>query len=280
MLPADIIEFIIQQWSCKDPYCRLDFSENQWKQWTHLAYVDITKDGGKDAGTSSPFCIRLVGQSGSGKTSQLLPAIKYALEGQSYISLAVRFFAKYHPYLEKIKELYGEKQMREKTNAFALILLTLVLQRCIENKLPILLEMTLLTADYEHFVHELLRDNGYFCDYHCLAVSKTISDTWIQQRCQEVQREVSEKSSRFFFETLQSAFEMIQKEANRIPNRVFIWNHTQALPIISSFENKDLWKLFCDARKSTAPLLSLEQGLATKKTFMRDFYSKNMFSGK
>ena len=280
MLPTEIVEFITQQWGCKDPYCKLDFSRNQWEQWSHLAYTDVTKDRGRDSCTSSPFCIRLVGQSGSGKTSQLLPAIKYALEGQSYISLAVRFFAKYHPYLEKIRELYGEKQIREKTNAFALILLTLVLQRCLENKLSVLLEMTLLTADYERFVYKLLRDNGYFCDYHCLAVSKAISDAWIQQRCKETQREVSEKSSRFFFETLQSAFEMLQKETNKIPNRVFIWNHTQELPIISSFEDKNLWKLFCDAQRSTAPLLSLEQGLAAKKTFMRNFYSKNMFSRK
>ena len=169
-----------------------------WDDLTEQAFREKTSSVGNRQ--VLPFCIRLVGQSGSGKTSQLLPAVREALlcNNIPYVSFAVRDFVKYHPDLEAIVKNYGESLLREKTNAFSLILLTNVLLRCVSEKKPILMEVTLLTPVYEACLHAAFIKNGYHCDYQCLAVPKSVSDDWIQKRFLETKRVVSQNSSSFF----------------------------------------------------------------------------------
>ena len=258
-MPMDVVAFIRSQWKCEDPLCAIDLVE-------HCGHPKASK-----------FCIRLVGQSGSGKTSQLLPAVKAALEAQSrkYVSLAVRDFVPYHPNLSAIREHYDEGLVREKTNAFALTLLTLVLVRCIREHLPILFEVTLLSPEYERFVHRCLSKEGYSCDYHCLAIAKKMSDAWIEARCRETHRVVSKRSSDFFFQTLQPAFETLQSV--RISNRVFIWDAYHTEPQRTRLSDKNLWeKMQAVAHASDEPL-SFEAALEAKKKFLCDFYREHSF---
>ncbi|MGX8716440.1 MAG: zeta toxin family protein [bacterium] len=222
-----------------------------------------------------PFCVRLVGQSGAGKTSQLLPAVKEAsvTNGIPFISFAVRDFVKYHPDLEKIVQTYGESLLREKTNMFALTLLTEVLLRCISKKLPILLEVTLLAPVYEACIHAFLIKNGYHCDYQCLAIPKSVSDAWIQKRFLETKRVVSQNSSSFFYDTLEPAFKALQGIA--LKNRVFIWDRVHEMPSISDFQDAKLYDKIEDARRLKGPFLSPEAGIASKTKFLCDFYRKH-----
>ena len=274
-MPMDVVAFIRSQWKCEEPLCAIDFPQTLWDELCECAYRDLVERCGHPK--ASKFCIRLVGQSGSGKTSQLLPAVKAALEAQSqkYVSLAVRDFVPYHPNLSAIREHYDEGLVREKTNAFALTLLTLVLVRCIRAHLPILFEVTLLSPEYERFVHRCLPEEGYACDYHCLAIAKETSDAWVEARCRETHRVVSKRSSDFFFQALQPAFETLQSVC--MPNRVFIWDAYHTEPQRTRLSDKNLWeKMQAVARTSDEPL-SFEAALEAKKKFLCDFYREHSF---
>lgn len=276
LVPMDVVAFIRNQWGCGDPFCAFDFPQTLWDELCERAYRDLIERCGYPK--TSKFCIRLVGQSGSGKTSQLLPAVKAALEvrSQKYVSLAVRDFVPYHPNLNLIREHYDEGLVREKTNAFALTLLTLVLVCCIRAHLPILFEVTLLSPEYERFVHRCLSKEEYSCDYHCLAIAKETSDAWIEARCRETHRVVSKRSSDFFFQTLQPALESLQSV--RMPNRVFIWDAYHTEPQRTCFPDERLWqKMQAVARTNDEPL-SFEAALEAKKKFLCSFYREHSFA--
>ena len=275
LVPMDVVAFIRSQWKCEDPLCAIDFPQTLWAELCERAYWDLVERFCHPK--ASKFCIRLVGQSGSGKTSQLLPAVKAALEAQlqKYVSLAVRDFVPYHPNLSAIREHYDEGLVREKTNAFALTLLTLVLARCIRAHLPILFEVTLLSPEYERFVHRCLSEEGYSCDYHCLAIDKAMSDAWIEARCRETRRVVSKRSSDFFFQTLQPAFEALQ--LLRIPNRVFVWDAYHTEPQQTRLSDKNLWKKMQTLAHANAEPLSFETALEAKKKFLCNFYREHSF---
>lgn len=274
-MPMDVVAFIRSQWKCEDPLCAIDFPQTLWDELCECVYRDLVERCGYPK--ASKFCIRLVGQSGSGKTSQLLPAVKAALEAQSqkFVSLAVRDFVPYHPNLSAIREHYGEGLVREKTNAFALTLLTLVLVRCIREHLPILFEVTLLSPEYERFVHRCLSKEGYSCDYHCLAIAKKMSDAWIEARCRETHRVVSKRSSDFFFQTLQPAFETLQSV--RISNRVFIWDAYHTEPQQTRLSDKNLRKKMQTLAHANAEPLSFETALEAKEKFLCNFYREHSF---
>ena len=70
--------------------------------------------------TSSRHLVRIAGLSGSGKTTQLLPAVEAYFEKQhlSPILVAARRFAPYHPHYKEISDFYGEKNVRKLTDEF------------------------------------------------------------------------------------------------------------------------------------------------------------------
>lgn len=272
-----VFHFIEQQWGPIDPLGEINLSFNEWQTLAEKAF--FKKINKLNSLVPLKSCIRLVGQSGAGKTTQLLPAIKCALQAnkKTFVSLAVRDFVEFHPQLNEIKVQFGESLLREKTNAFALTLLTLVFQRCVEAHLPILIEMTLLSPLYEKFVHQVLAKEGYGCDYQCLAVSKAISDEWIHERFVATKRIVSKASSDFFFNTLRPAMELIRTFS--LKNRAFIWGRSSQEPIVTSLGDELFWDSFLAEQKFCGEGLSLEEGLATKKSFLCQFYQQNGFCG-
>lgn len=269
---ADVVTFIQEQWGCNDPYCSVDFSIKVWNELADQAVRDKVGNGI----CPLPFCVRLVGQSGSGKTSQLLPAVCEALEACSisYVRLAVRDFVAYHPFLEEIRKIYGEALLREKTNAFALTLLTFVFEKLVQQHFPILFEVTLLSPIYEAFIHQCLQRYNYLCDYQCLAVSKALSDQWIAKRCASTGRVVLEKSSHFFFETLRPALESLK--SIQLHNRLLLWDCRNALPLITSLQSETLWE---DWQERLEFSVSLDPKLLSKYklTFLKNFYQNTDF---
>jgi len=271
-----ILKFIQEQWGCSDPFCEVKLSKKEWDNLSKRAYEDKLKKLTSEK--EFRFCMRLVGQSGAGKTSQLLPAVKSVFEQHElpYISLAVRDFVSYYPYLSEIKNFYGEALVREKTNAFALMLLSLVFKRCVASGCPLLFEMTLLDPVYEHFVHSLFEEYGYVCDYQCLAVSKVLSDQWIMDRSRSTKRIVTSRSASFFYQILESAFLSLQDF--HLKNRVFIWDCYHREPVISKVQDEELWLKFTNSRNFTGlPLLSLEEGIRVKTLFLKNFYESYGF---
>ncbi len=190
------------------------------------------------------FMLRLAGQSGSGKSSQLLPAAKsiFAGRGSKSVIISVRNFAKYHPFYKEIEAKYGLRLIREKTNGFALYLLFLKLERLISDRYDIIFEVTLLDRDFERYISALLRDNGYIVDYHIMAVSKEQSDIWIKDRARndssmEQGREVSTYSSDYFYKALPLGIAAIGDEDKR--SRCFLWSSNGFGPVVSTRMGRD-----------------------------------------
>mgnify|MGYP001050054950 CR=1 FL=1 len=264
-----VLDFIQSQWGVAD--IERAFPVQQWDTLVDLALKDLLRE--VQGAFEFPFCMRLVGQSGSGKTTQLLPAVKHLFEerGINAIELSVRKFVKYHPHLDAIRANYGEALLRENTNAFALSLLTRVLPKLLPYRYPIIFEVTLLSPVYEAYVQSLLQAHHYACDYQCLAITQADSDAWIQARCQSTQRRVLIKSSQFFFKTLEPALHFLQTAA--LNSRCFIWNRYRLEPLVISSKDPDLLVRFEEMRADkcdAAP--SLDLLLASKMKFLEEFY--------
>ena len=265
---AAVFAFIQQQWGDADSQA-IHYSAHFWKSICDRAFEEHINRCHKPK--LNPFCIRLVGQSGAGKTSQLLPAVRPVFDALGgCVPFAVRDFAVYHPNLDEIRVRYGEGLVREKTNAFGLMLLTLVLERCIQCSLPILLEMTLLAPVYERLVHTWLEQHHYHCDYQCLAIRREDSDAWSAERCHKTQRIVSRSSSDFFFQTLEPTLNELRSCS--IENRVFIWDRSHTVPQVTTLADPRLWQKILDARQCQPPFLDFEAALKCKQQFLHDFY--------
>lgn len=173
------------------------------------------------------YC-RLAGQSGSGKTTQLLPASSsfFAKHNLKPMVLAVRTFAELHPQYNDLMAKYGKKEIREVTNAFALRCLLVTIMLALANGYDVLLDLTLLTKEIETFINRLLNKNKYHCLILLLCVNVAISNFLIAKRQAltnpEGERIVYQSSANFFYTTLREAVKFYTVEFGDL--RVIIWN--------------------------------------------------------
>ena len=186
--------------------------------------------------TKNKRLIRLVGQSGSGKTTQLLPATeKYCTkQGISPINFAVRNFAHLHPQYQELLDTYGLSEIREKTNCFALKCLLVNLILAIEEGYDIIFEVTFLTKEFETFVNEYLQKNRYKCLYLCCAINKNLSDSFIKKRensknSNEKNRKVYKSSSTFFYDCLIKMMKFYSLNFSK--EKIIIWNAFNKKPV-------------------------------------------------
>lgn len=181
--------------------------------------------------SSHPFLIRIVGQSGSGKSTQLFPALQYALKSDVYVKINVGSFAVFHPKYE----LFQEKdpgQMREKTNGFALRALVLFYKYCILNRINIVLDMTLLEPEIDLYLMTLAKKMNYQIHMHVLCVPKKVSDTFIRLRQKETGRHVWISSSHYFFSALVPCLKALTSSSlfNK-KDRLILWSHYLGRPL-------------------------------------------------
>lgn len=221
-----------------------------------------------DNNTKNHKLIRVAGQSGSGKTSQLLPCAEKYFEKKDIkpISFAVRNFAYLHPNYNTIIERFGISQMREKTNLFALKCLLVTLILAVNDGYDILFEVTMLTPSFEEFINIYLDNNKYDKLFLVLSVNKDISNYFIDKRKntrgKEAGRIVYKSSTDFFYDALDDSMkyyvENYQKE------RVIIWDAYSLLPIYDGIF-KNALKPFEDARKNISNNFSNEELMKSAK---------------
>ena len=213
---------------------------NKFKWESDICNEEIIKISKKvfpkiSAGCSKQkICFRIIGQSGSGKTTQLLPACKkwFEKENLNPLHLCVRRFAEFYPNYNKLKTL-EKGQIRERTNGFALRLLIVCLFHAIKSGIDIIFEMTLLTPEFEKIANSWLCECGYKTTFFANSVSKKISDKLIQERevkkGKEKGRKVEISSSTFFYKNLKKSLIFLRE---RSPSeRIVIFNLFQCNPV-------------------------------------------------
>ena len=143
------------------------------------------------AATKNRQLIRLAGISGSGKTTQLLPAVEAFCRKNNFepILMAARRFVEYHPHYDEIREYYGEENVRKMTDEFSTIMLFLTLSELIRGGYDIVLDVTLLDPEMEGILLKLMREAKYQALFLMIAVSPTVTEKFLSGRAWRHTRE-------------------------------------------------------------------------------------------
>ncbi|MCQ2049596.1 MAG: zeta toxin family protein [Candidatus Saccharibacteria bacterium] len=171
--------------------------------------------------------VRIAGQSGSGKTTQLLPAVEAYFKNNSKnpILVAARRFVEFHPNMEEIKNEYGEENLRKKTDEFSTIMMFLTLNSLTSQGYDIILDVTLLDPKIEAVLIGMLMKNNYNFWLTMVAVSPKITEQFLGARAWRHTKETEQE----FIRATNLALNFYKQTA---PNmRVVIWNVWDTTPI-------------------------------------------------
>lgn len=193
--------------------------------------VDWTTDA-----TRGKRFFRIAGQSGSGKTSQLLPAVEewFSAREARPVLVAARRFVEYHPFMSEILTEYGEEHLREKTNEVSTILMMLALMRLIDGGYDIILDVTLLDPIVEGLLMQALAASKYDSRMTFVAVSREISDGFIAKRLEagggaEGKRRVAKTTASEFWRATNEALKFYGENYPEMP--VLVWNVWDSEPV-------------------------------------------------
>ena len=200
----------------------------EWREYDfETALSQVMIDFTADATKNRKF-YRIAGQSGTGKTTQLLPAVTAYYEAQNAkpILIAARLFVDYHPYKDQILERFGIENIRESTNEFSVCLMFLSLKALISEGWDIILDVTLLDPFIEGILMQLLTAYGYDSRIAMMAVSKEISDSFIGKR---VDRKVRTSTAAEFWRATAAALDFY---VENFPNtRISVWSAFKLKPV-------------------------------------------------
>lgn len=145
--------------------------------------------------TKNHRLIRIAGISGSGKTTQILPAVEAYCEKHNYepILMAARKFVEYHPHYQAIKDYYGDENLRRMTDEFSTIMLFLTLSELIKGGYDILLDVTLLDPEMEGILLKLLKAGNYEMLILMIAVSPTVTEQYLAGRAWRHSKETEQE---------------------------------------------------------------------------------------
>lgn len=223
--------------------------------------------------SSAPFFIRITGQSGSGKSSQLLPAIQEALKETKYVHLTISKFAIFHPEYEEFQKKIPD-MAREKTNGFALRSMLLFFEYCVRNRISIVLDFSLLDTAFEIYLLALLKLQKYKVHMHVMCVPQDVSNVLIAHRWRETHRCVTRQTASYTFDMLPLSLEQILNFGSfSEDDRIVMWSLCSTLPIIcTNFSDKSVLHLL---KKYRAPeynnLVEPNELLRSKIVWMKNF---------
>ena len=155
--------------------------------------------------TKSRNLIRIAGLSGSGKTSQILPAVEKYCEAKGIkpVLIAARRFVEYHPHCEEIRDFYGEENLRKKTDEFSTIMMFLSLNALTKMGYDIVLDVTLLDPEVEKILLKMLKDGSYKTMLLMIATSPAVTEHFLSGREWRHSKETETEFIRATFEALE-----------------------------------------------------------------------------
>lgn len=182
---------------------------------------------------------RIAGISGSGKTTQLLPAVEAYFEarGAKPVLVAARRFVEYHPHYAEILDFYGEEKLRQMTDEFSTIMMFLVLGELIRNGFDIILDVTLLDPEMERILIEMMRINGYEGMILMIAVAPEVTEKFLGGRAWRHTRETELE----FIRATELAMKYYGENCSEM--RCVMWNVYEKGPVFDG-EIKDALEIF------------------------------------
>ncbi len=172
------------------------------------------------AATKNHRFIRIAGLSGSGKTTQILPAVEAYCEKNSHepILIAARRFVEYHPHYEEIKNFYGAENLRKNTDEFSTIMLFLTLAELTKGGYDIVLDVTLLDPEMEKILLGFLAANNYDYLILMIATSPAVTEKFLSGRAWRHSRETELE----FIRATKKALEFYAE--NSPTTRIILWS--------------------------------------------------------
>ncbi|MDR3208563.1 MAG: zeta toxin family protein [Rickettsiales bacterium] len=255
-----VLRFAARMW--RRPDMPGDWIVSDYSDLVNRAFADVTANVRGDG-----EYVRLSGQSGSGKTTQLLPAALagFRAAGLNPAHVSVGFFARYHPFYNEIRARFGDMMLRESTNEFALILMFLTLEKMLRSGCPMVLEVALLDAVFEEFIALLLLSAGYRCEHHVLAVGKPVSDEFIKKRAECEGRVVTKKSADYFYDAQRRGLVFLGTVCPLVP--CVLWNAFDANPtFVGRMSDAEMLAAFNRCRAMAPSAVADEAALLAAKT--------------
>ncbi len=235
-------------------YMKSHWPSNVKPEWqVGLAeYPEILKKVVEDftiAATKNHRFIRIAGLSGSGKTTQILPAVEAYCKKNNFepILMAARRFVEYHPHYQEIKEYYGDENLRKNTDEFSTIMLFLTLSELVKGGYDIVLDVTLLDPKMEGILLELLKAGSYEALFLMIAISPTVTEKYLSGRAWRHSRETE-------LEFIRATSKALEFYATNAPDlRMIMWSVYDKPPIYDGLI-KDCLEIFNDySSRNTLP---------------------------
>ena len=235
-----VIKYMKSHWpSTVKPEWQVELTE--YPEILHKVISDFTI-----AATKNHHLIRIAGLSGSGKTTQILPAVEAYSRKHNFepILLAARRFVEYHPHFQEIKDFYGDKNLRKLTDEFSTIMLFLTLLELTKGGYDIVLDVTLLDPEMEGILIKMLKANQYDFTILMVATSPTVTEKFLQGRAWRHSKETEQE----FIRATEKALSFYAKNA---PNtHIIIWSVYDLDPIYDG-PTKDCLSIFHDYSSRT-----------------------------
>lgn len=214
--------------------------------------------------TKNHRLFRIAGLSGSGKTTQILPAVEAYCEKNTLhpILIAARCFVEYHPHYQEIKEYYGDENLRKMTDEFSTIMLFLSLSELIKNGYDITLDVTLLDPAMEGILLQMLEKGNYQMLILMVATSPTVTEHFLKNRAWR-HTEATEK------EFIRATSKALSFYAENAPDtHIILWNVYDEAPVYDG-PIKNSIEVFDDySNRTTLPKPDDEARLAAKVKYL------------
>lgn len=189
--------------------------------------------------------IRIAGLSGSGKTSQILPAVEKYCENARLnpVLVAARRFVEYHPHKREIEAEYGEENLRKKTDEFSTIMMFLTINALTREGYDIILDVTLLAPEIENILLDMLKANSYKSMLLMIATSPEVTEHFLGGRSWRHSKETEQE----FIRATREAMEFYASNNGNL--HVILWSVydldpiyngpiKDALPIFNEYSQK------------------------------------------
>lgn len=196
--------------------------------------------------TQSHQFIRIAGLSGSGKTTQILPAVEAHCEalGISPILVAARRFVDYHPHKDEIIEEYGIENLRKNTDEFSTIMLFLAMDTLTREGYDLVLDVTLLDPKIEQILITMLEQNHYEKLLLMIATSAAVTEHFLGSRSWRHSQATEQ-------EFIRATSEALKYYALKTPElRIILWSVYDLEPIYDG-PVKDSLKIFAEYSAKT-----------------------------